>query len=392
MFNENKTLNLNKFTTGMFFFIFVFSIYNRTFSILGDIRYIVIVFMLINAFSMVLERIKKSFWKVHSYFFFFLVLFIFILILDKISWLLSGLPKNDDVYQDVIILYSYHFLASLVIIINKNALSKKIIFNSVIFSSLFLSFSCFYQVFIGVLPFVSDNASGEAFKDSLSILGVRPAGYAHDPNYTSLLMVFTLYILFQKGRSFLTYLFFSLSIATLLVSGSKTVLLILIVLIIRYIFARLKWTLFFNIFSIVFCLFGLAAIFSLFEQLSTFSQRLVMWKIALEQFITTPFLGAGITGVRSALSLEMRYVQPHNGWLALLVDHGVILGGVIIGAIFYMALTMKDRATRYLLTVYIFLSFTNEMWVYPYWILFFIIAPIIIIRPNIQEAKYAAKD
>ncbi|CAM4285366.1 O-antigen ligase family protein [Pseudoalteromonas ostreae] len=391
MRDENKLLSVNRFITGLFVSSFIFSIYNRTFSLFGDVRYIVIIFLLFNIFTIIIDREKKGSWKVSGSFIFLAFLFFSLFLLDQISWLVSDLPKNKAVYTDVVILYAYHFLAALVFIINRHNMNKSFVINSILFSSVFLSFSCFYQALIGDLPFVSENSSPEVFKDNLSILGVRPGGYSHDPNYTSLLMVFSLYVLSKKDNGVFGFILTFVFLFTLFISGSKTVLLILAILIVRYSFIRLKITLLFNLFSVLLCSFGLAAIFSLFEQLSTFSQRLTMWKLAIEQFFITPFLGAGITGVRSALSLEMRYVQPHNGWLALFVDHGALLGGVIMGIIYYMAITVKDRLTRYLLVVYIFLSFTNEMWVYPYWILFFVIAPLIMMKPTIHERKYVTK-
>ncbi len=95
-----------------------------------------------------------------------------------------------------------------------------------------------------------------------------------------------------------------------------------------------------------------------------------MWNLAINGFYDSPFLGQGITGVRSLLAQDMRYVQPHNGWLALLVDHGLIVSSIIASCILALIFKAKTRGVRYLIVIFCFLSISNEMWVYPYWVLF----------------------
>ncbi|TMO79719.1 hypothetical protein CWC16_11175 [Pseudoalteromonas sp. S3776] len=369
---KNK-FGLNRSLSAIFISILIFSIYNRTFSLGFDIRFLVFPFFISSLILAVLVKVKLGDWIVPTRAILLTSLLALIVIQDQIAWQLSALDKNTTVYKNVIILYVYNFLIAIYFLLNKKYLNDKILINSVLLSSFFLSLSCLYQVITGNLPFVSIGSSGEAFEDKLSLLGVRPSGYAHDPNYTSLLMVFSIYIIVNIKKTIINRALLLVCLLTLFASGSKTVLLISAFLLVRLMFIKLKIKVIFNIGFIAFIFFGAVIAFSLFEQLSTFSQRLVMWRLALDGFYERPVLGYGITGVRSLLELSMRYVQPHNGWLAILVDHGVVLFTVIISGFTYMLFNTKKRANRYLIIIFCFLSISNEMWVYPYWILFLVV-------------------
>ncbi|MAC85188.1 MAG: hypothetical protein CL624_13745 [Arcobacter sp.] len=370
---KKSKFGLNRSLSAIFISILVFSIYNRTFSLGFDIRFIVFPIFISSLILAVLVKVKFGDWIVPTRAILLTSLLALIVIQDQIAWQLSALDKNTNVYKNVIILYVYNFLIAIYFLLNKKYLNDKILINSVLLSSFFLSLSCLYQAITGNLPFVSIGSSGEAFEDKLSLLGVRPSGYAHDPNYTSLLMVFSIYIIVNIKKTIINRALLLVCLLTLFASGSKTVLLISALLLVRLMFIKLKIKVIFNIGFIAFIFFGAVIAFSLFEQLSTFSQRLVMWRLALDGFYERPVLGYGITGVRSLLELSMRYVQPHNGWLAILVDHGVVLFTVIISGFTYMLFNTKKRANRYLIIIFCFLSISNEMWVYPYWILFLVV-------------------
>ncbi|ASM48708.1 hypothetical protein PESP_a0458 [Pseudoalteromonas espejiana DSM 9414] len=369
---KNK-LGLNRTLSAIFISILIFSIYNRTFSLGLDMRFIVFPVFISSLILAMLVKVKFNEWKVPTCAILLALLLIIIIIQDQVAWQFSDLDKNTTVYKNVIILYIYNFLIAIYLFLNKKYLNDKVLINSVLLSSLFLSLSCLFQAITGNLPFVSIGSSGEVFEDKLSLLGVRPSGYAHDPNYTSLLMVFSIYIIFSIKKTIFNRALLIVCLFTLFASGSKTVLLISAFLLVRLIFIKLKIKVIFNLGFIISILFSALIVFSIFEQLSTFSQRLVMWRLALDGFYERPVIGYGITGVRSLLELSMRYVQPHNGWLAILVDHGAVLFTIIVTGFTYMLLNTKIRANRYLIIIFCFLSLSNEMWVYPYWILFFVV-------------------
>ncbi|MBH0060059.1 O-antigen ligase family protein [Pseudoalteromonas sp. NZS71] len=369
---KNK-LGLNRSLSAIFISILIFSIYNRTFSLGFDIRFLVFPFFISSLIIALLVKVKFGDWVVPTRAVLLTLLLTLIVIQDQIAWQFSDIDKNTTVYKNVIILYIYNFLIAIYFLLNKKYLNDKVLINSVLLSSFFLSLSCLYQAMTGDLPFVSIGSSGEAFEDKLSLLGVRPSGYAHDPNYTSLLMVFSIYIIVNIKKTIFNRALLLVCLLTLFASGSKTVLLISALLLVRLMFIKLKIKVIFNIGFIAFILFGAVIAFSLFEHLSTFSQRLVMWRLALDGFYERPVLGYGITGVRSLLELSMRYVQPHNGWLAILVDHGIVLFTLIISGFTYMLFNTQKRANRYLIIIFCFLSISNEMWVYPYWILFLVV-------------------
>ncbi|WP_125717050.1 O-antigen ligase family protein [Pseudoalteromonas rubra] len=366
-----EKVKLNQFISALFIVLAVFSIYNRTFSLGFDIRFIVLPVLILGFFVAFIVKVKNDNYFLPLTALIAFLLLVIIIIQDQLAWLNSDLSKNNSVYKNVLILYCYNFLMVLYLFLNRDYLDNKVFLNSLIFSSLFLSFSSIYQVLVGDLPFVSAGSTGEAFQDELSILGVRPAGYAHDPNYTSLLMVFSIYVVSKtRPKNLFTIICLSLFAFTLFASGSKTVMMICFLLLIRIAFIKLKLRVLFNVGFIVVLLFGLLTVLSFFEQLSTFSQRLTMWNLAINGFYDSPFLGQGITGVRSLLAQDMRYVQPHNGWLALLVDHGLIVSSIIASCILALIFKAKTRGVRYLIVIFCFLSISNEMWVYPYWVLF----------------------
>ncbi|MDK1289588.1 O-antigen ligase family protein [Pseudoalteromonas umbrosa] len=368
-----ERIKLNQLFSSLLLVLLVFSIYNRTFSLGFDIRFIVLPILFIGLSLTCILKLKYKDYFIPSVILIVIMLLTLIVVQDQLAWLNSDLSKNNSVYKNVLILYFYNFLIVIYLILNKNNFSEKLFKNSIVFSSLFLAFSCLYQAVVGDLPLVSASSTGEVFEDKISILGVRPAGYAHDPNYTSLLMVFSIYVVSKfENKTLLHYSYLFLFIFILLASGSKTVMMICLLLLVRLVFIKLRIKLLFNVGFIFISAFGLLILLSLLEQLSTFSQRLTMWNLAINGFYETPLLGQGITGVRSLLALDMRYVQPHNGWLALLVDHGIFVFSIIVAFILTLIFKAQTRGFRYLIVIFCFLSISNEMWVYPYWVLFLV--------------------
>lgn len=366
-----ERIKLNQLFCSLLLVLLVFSIYNRTFSLGFDFRFIVLPILFIGLSLTCILKLKEKDYYIPIAVLSVLSLLILIFVQDQLAWLSSDLPKNNSVYKNVLVLYFYNFLIVFYLLLNKENFNQRVFINTLIFSSVFLALSCIYQLLFGDLPLVSASSTGEIFEDKISLLGVRPAGYAHDPNYTSLLMVFSIYAVYKlENKSLFHYMCLLLFAFTLFASGSKTVMMICFLLLTRLVFIKLKIKVLFNVGFIFVSTFGLLILLSLFEQLSTFSQRLTMWNLAINGFYDSPLIGQGITGVRSLLSLDMRYVQPHNGWLALLVDHGIFVFSVIVAFIITLMFKASTRGFRYLIVVFCFLSISNEMWVYPYWVLF----------------------
>ena len=135
---KNK-LGLNRLLSAIFISILIFSIYNRTLSLGFDIRFLVFPFFISSLILAVLVKVKFGDWVVPTRAVLLTLLLTLIVIQDQIAWQFSDLDKNTTVYKNVIILYIYNFLIAIYFLLNKKYLNDKVLINSVLLSSFFLS-------------------------------------------------------------------------------------------------------------------------------------------------------------------------------------------------------------------------------------------------------------
>jgi O-antigen ligase len=371
--------------------IYVFLVFNRVFVPFIDLRIIALPIFLILIIMKFLQfiQIKKLVFFGTKKIAYLLTLFIFIIAISNIKWYFNPYPPNTEVLSNVIILYTYNLFAILVFSLYWNKINIKLLINIFILSGLVLFVSIFLQ-YLGIknLPFA--GAVKGAVEDNFSLIGERFGGYAQDQNYATLGMVIWMLgsSIFLKNK-FLIYIIYILSVIGILLSFSKTIIISIIIILSIFVAKKLKLLIPYILLIILFIIFTGYYMFELMSELSTMSIRFEMWKIAFESFLNNPFLGSGTTSVRSNFLYHGGwYVQPHNSIIALATDSGMF--SLILFLLFFkLSFNLKNSFYNFLVAVLLFLTLTQELFVFQY--LYFILAilPIIILLK--QNKIYSIK-
>ena len=310
-----------------------------------------------------------------------LLLFISLIIISNIMWFFNPYKPNEQILINIIVLYIYNLLAIIVFTLYWRNIDLKI-FGYFFLISGFVLFLSLIAQFVGFedLPFGGDIRHG--MEEKLSLFGVRYGGYAEDQNYATFGMIiwyFTVSIFF-KNRIF-KYLVLLFAIFGIFLSFSKTIIISGLFIYSLFLAKRLH-VLKIYLFFMFFLLFITGyLLFEIMETLSTMSTRFLMWKVAFEDFLNSPIIGHGISSVRSNFQHQgYWYVQPHNSFVAMLHDFGIIV--LFLYILFFKKLKnfIEDERYLYILGIFFFLSFTQELFVfqYPYFIL--AIFPIILLK------------
>ena len=201
--------------------------------------------------------------------------------------------------------------------------------------------------------------------------GFRPAGYASDPNYATLLLLIaciaTLKVDMKKRYKIPLMLIFLTGIG---LACSKTILAasalgIVILLIIRYIKIKPKFIKAFNmifVLSVVLANIFIIKIPEIREYMpSTLTTRFTMWNSASELFCKSPIIGNGITSFRSYFKTNHWYVHCHSTYWQIISELGII-GILLYGCILYKLLNncKKDGFRYFMIFVYIIYAITYE--------------------------------
>jgi len=112
-----------------------------------------------------------------------------------------------------------------------------------------------------------------------------------------------------------------------------------------------------------------------------------MWEQAFKLFLKSPFIGNGISSVRSNFfDSGFWYVQPHNNYMAIVADHGII---VLLIYIIFVISKYKNSEINYkaILTVFIFESITSDLWPFPYPVYVLFLMPILISKYKQEGLK-----
>lgn len=361
--------------------LYIFIMINREFTPFGfDLRFILLPLgCLILILNLINNKGKVTFDKndkTGNY----LILFYMAIFLSNISWLWNGLNVNRVKFFNEILLLINTFIGILVIYFNKNNIDFEKLIIITIISCTILSVSIFI-VYVGV-PF--EKIMGDSKEPAIyygndavpqkNLFGdnFRCAGYASDPNYATILLVYGIIcaIKSRKLKNWAKTIFiiiFSLAVG---LSFSKTVIAgSIIALIYILIFKKYKniskhkkilnrtfiLLMFFLIFFIP--ILNLDNYFPM-----TLTTRFAMWEGAQELFIKSPLIGSGITSFRTFFEISHSnwYVQCHSTFWQVLSETG------LIGLFFYSntlinALDKKEKLTSYFLViVFIIWSMTYE--------------------------------
>lgn len=361
--------------------LYIFIMINREFTPFGfDLRFIllplgcfiVILNLINNKGKVILDKSDKT----GNYF----ILFYLAVFLSNVSWLWNGLNVNEVKFFNEILLLINTFVGILVIYFNKNNIDFEKLIMITIISCTILSVSIFI-VYVGV-PF--EKIMGDPKEPAIyygndavpqkNLFGdnFRCAGYASDPNYATILLVYGIICAIKskklkKWAKTIFIIIFSLAVG---LSFSKTVIAgSIIALIYILIFKKYKnisehkkilnrtfiLLMFFLIFFIP--ILNLDNYFPM-----TLTTRFAMWEGAQELFIKSPLIGSGITSFRTFFEISHSnwYVQCHSTFWQVLSETG------LIGLFFYSntlinALDKKEKLTSYFLViVFIIWSMTYE--------------------------------
>lgn len=361
--------------------LYVFLMINREFKPFGfDLRFILVplgtVVLILNLIENKGKIIFDKSDKTGKY----LILFYGIALLSNISWLWNGLNANKVKFFNEIVLLINTFIGILVIYFNKQNIDFEKLLIVTIISCTVLSASIFL-VYVGI-PF--EKIMGDKNEPAIyygndavpqkNLFGnnYRCAGYASDPNYATILLVYGIIctIKSQKLKKWAKIIFsivfftaIGLSLSKTVIAGSMLALIYVLILkrfkninnhkkIINRIFIILMFILIFFI-----PVLNLDNYFPM-----TLTTRFAMWEGAQQLFIKSPIIGSGITSFRTFFELSHPnwYVQCHSTFWQVLAETG------LIGLLFYSkalisALDKKEKLTSYFASiVFIIWSMTYE--------------------------------
>ncbi len=353
-------------------FIYIFLLFNREFVPFVDLRYINFILFLFLILNKLIFFIKNKFIHVvgqrKDIVLFFILMFL--VFLSNLSWMFNPFEAKQDIFLSSVILYLYNFIAVIVFALYWERIDQKwikyffLISGFILWSSLVLQFLGFEQ-----LPFQGEIKGG--MEEEESVLGVRFGGYAQDQNYATFGMVIWGMMSMIFFKNMLKQIVVFLAATGIIISFSKTIILVLIFLFFYYLFSKVKLHFVYVAAIILSVSILMVSIFDVLMSLSTVYNRFLMWRAAFEGFIENPILGSGITSVRSNyLYRGGWYVQPHNSYIALLFDNGII-SFVLYLVILVRSFRIENRLYRYLIMIFIAFSFSQELFVfqYPYSIL-----------------------
>ncbi len=370
MMKKNYKLTL----LNIYLFLFIFTMINREFLFWGvDLRFVLLPLGIILLIYGVLKREYKS-SKINSSWKLICLFYIWIFI-SNISWLWNGFEINSIKFLNEMILIINVFVSILNIWIYKSMIKSEYINKCIIFSCLVLVLSMilvscgFTAKQISASPDQPYKyTSTEIDSGHRNIYGwnFRPAGYASDPNYATMLLLFGLIAtLKSKYKKISKIIFLIVFLMAIGMSFSKTLVLACCFGFLYLLFVRImkkhpsiiKATNVLLILGIVISALAVPKISWIKSYMPyTMKTRFVMWNSANELFEKSPIIGSGITSFRSYFSEKQWYVQSHNTYWQVLSELGII-GILILCFIFYKLLNdRKNNPLNFFITV-VFLIF-----------------------------------
>lgn len=382
----------------IFFYLFFVFMINREFNPFGiDLRIIgailAIILIILEYRKIKLEKKCLKLEKVdYLIFSFFGICFI-----SNIMWLFNNLNIDLSKFFVVLASYVFNFLYYIVfrlytkyITLDKFNIFMKIANIILIISILFL---CSGN---NIPSFLMNFYSGYSKTDALNFFGgmYRYGGFAQDPNYASLFLVFgvaTEIYTSKKSNQKINYIYILLSIICFMLSASKTTLIAIIPSIIMCLIKPSKFKKVVNfIWMPVMILIPIILVLIDFDALnfmSTMSNRFGMWNFSLELFFKSPIIGNGLTSIRSYLELSnWWYVQCHSTIFQMLSETGII-SIILFGIILTMSLLKNNKYLTFMVILFSVYMITTETAYHVYFIFILAILPIIIKECEVMKKK-----
>ena len=338
------TINLNKKMFGIYSFLFIYTMINREFLLLGlDLRFVILVLGVLLIFFVKVEK-TKDFSEENKRDKIFGCLFALLIwsLISNISWIWNDLDffPNQILNQNILIFNN--LVALIVYKKSRKYIEEEKIKKQIIFACLILVVSFIFTGMGYSLSQISGSntrsmvQASEKAAEHKNIYGgnFRIAGYAEDPNYASLFLVLGIITSIQvKWRKFIKIfltIIFSIAFGF---SCSKTILLSFFIgLIYLFIINLIKNKDYSNVINYLFVIVVITAAIilpssGLLTTHSTMTTRFKMWNMAKEMFFDSPIIGNGINSFKSYINNEYAgtwYVQPHSTYWQLLAETGIV--------------------------------------------------------------------
>lgn len=371
---------------------------NREFTPFGfDIRYICVFLSIILLIVYFFKR-KKTKIKIDHHF--KLISFFFLLSLSSnVMWFYNDFSLNTESFKIIIISYVYNILSFITFYFYQNSINYKKYLRYLNLSLIILILSMIYIIEIGDLnsAFLS-TYSGKAMELSSNFFGgkYRYAGFAQDPNYSSLFLVIgilsNLYFCRKKIKLH-TLIYIILYCIFYCLSASKTILVAVIFTLLYYWITKMVKNKISGLLVLLMITYPIMIIFlniPIFNNNISMLQRLRFWTYAKDLFLQSPLIGNGLTSFRSYFLENATlgwYVQCHSTIFQILSENGLI-GLLLFYKIIYDNVKKnKNSLVVFLNFIFIIFMINTETLYHIYSIFIIGIIPIIMKGVNDDEEK-----
>ncbi len=376
-------INIKKVLLNVYISLFIFCMINREFLLFGlDLRFILVPLgiLLIGVYILTDRGVTRIKHGTNFKQFKLLILFYLWVFLSNISWIWNGLPMDQTKLINELILLANVFISIIVIMLYESEITSSYINKNIVISGLILVISI---VLVG-MGFTAEQLSSSVnepikYETANGIVhtnlfgwNFRPAGYASDPNYATLLMLIAcacvMKLTMTKIKKAILIFPFLLGIA---LAFSKTILAatffaILFIGFLKYIIKNKEKAIqLTKILLILLIIISVATPFiselrNILPQ--TLTTRLFLWENAVKLFVESPLIGNGITSFRSYLFIDYNwFVQAHNTYVQILSETGIV--GIVL-FYFLMSNTIKNNYNNvndfFMTIVFMMFLLTNE--------------------------------
>lgn len=366
-----KKINLIKALLNLYLFLFIFTMINREFRAFGiDIRFFYLpIGIFLICYGVLHKKITKTNANTKKYA--NIIIFYIWVLISNISWIWNGLEISFNFFINEIILLLNVLICIIVLWQYNSDVTQRFINKCIVFSVCILALSMIL-VSIGYSAEQIFASSDEPLiyysnvnLEHNNLLGwnYRPAGYASDPNYATLLLLIgcisTLKL--KSNKTIKSVILFYLGFCMAL-SCSKTIIVALFlgliyIGIVKIFRDRTKFINFLIIAVLILSVIIIPNINSILRILpTTMSIRISMWDEAFDLFLKSPILGNGITSFRSYYEISHWYVQCHCTYLQVLSETGII-GIVLLTRIIYNLLKERKYNVINLFITFVYLIF-----------------------------------
>lgn len=382
----------------VFFYLFFFFMINREFNPFGlDLRIIGVIIALVLIIMQLKDCILKKEEIILEKKDILIPLFFLVCFISNISWFFNDLDLYLEKFLIILVSYLGNLLFYLVFRLYKDYINIEKFKNAIKISVLVLIMSMLLTMFgVNIRVFLMAGCDGYVKDLATNFLGgtYRYAGYAQDPNYASLFLVFGLAteIYMSKIKKLkLDYLYFFMIVFCFLLSASKTTLIALFPALILSLFKKCKLKQIANVMLIpvviIVPIILVVLDINLFGTLTTMTQRLQMWEFALELFKQNPIIGSGLTSVRSYIEVSgWWYVQCHSTIFQMLSETGII-SLVIFCIILTKVLLRNNKFLTFITCLFSVYMITTETVYHVYFIFVLAILPLIIKEEKMKNNK-----